>query len=296
MVKIEKYIKSPINYTGGKYKLLPKIIPLFPNNINTFVDVFGGGGNVFINSKAKNIVYNDIVNYVSDIINGIYNNTLENILDEIYAKIKHFELTNKNKNAFSMLRDYYNSENNDWFTLYLLISCSFNNQFRFNSNHKYNSSFGDRCFNDKTKENLVNFHRGLRQFNSVVTLGNDFREINFEHLVKSIDDFVYLDPPYLITTASYNDGKRGFNGWTEKDECDLLELLDELNNKGITFALSNVLTHKGKTNDILIKWCEDNEDKYIVHHLDHTYSNCNYHDKTGNGGKSDEVLICNYTL
>lgn len=24
------YIKSPLNYTGGKYKLLPQIIPLLP--------------------------------------------------------------------------------------------------------------------------------------------------------------------------------------------------------------------------------------------------------------------------
>jgi site-specific DNA-adenine methylase len=37
------YIKSPLNYVGGKFKLLPEIIPLFPTSINTFVDLFGGG-------------------------------------------------------------------------------------------------------------------------------------------------------------------------------------------------------------------------------------------------------------
>lgn len=37
----EKYIKSPLNYVGGKYKLLK--VPLFPKNIHTFVDLFGGG-------------------------------------------------------------------------------------------------------------------------------------------------------------------------------------------------------------------------------------------------------------
>lgn len=37
------YIKSPLNYTGGKYKLLPQILPLLPNNIDTFIDLFGGG-------------------------------------------------------------------------------------------------------------------------------------------------------------------------------------------------------------------------------------------------------------
>lgn len=37
------YIQSPLNYTGGKYKLLNQLVPLFPKNINTFIDLFGGG-------------------------------------------------------------------------------------------------------------------------------------------------------------------------------------------------------------------------------------------------------------
>ena len=54
------YIKSPINYIGGKYKLLPQIIPLFPKNINTFVDLFGGSGTVLMNVVANRYIYNDI--------------------------------------------------------------------------------------------------------------------------------------------------------------------------------------------------------------------------------------------
>ena len=49
----QKYIKSPLNYVGGKHKLLPQILPLFPKNINTFIDLFGGGFNVGINVSAK---------------------------------------------------------------------------------------------------------------------------------------------------------------------------------------------------------------------------------------------------
>lgn len=37
------YIKSPFNYVGGKYKQLDQLIPLFPQNIDTFVDLMGGG-------------------------------------------------------------------------------------------------------------------------------------------------------------------------------------------------------------------------------------------------------------
>lgn len=52
--------KSPLNYTGGKFKLLPQILPLFPDNINTFIDLFTGGCNVGVNVEANKIVCNDI--------------------------------------------------------------------------------------------------------------------------------------------------------------------------------------------------------------------------------------------
>lgn len=51
----KKYIKSPLNYIGGKYKLLPQLIPFFPKEINVFVDLFCGGCNVGLNVNAKKI-------------------------------------------------------------------------------------------------------------------------------------------------------------------------------------------------------------------------------------------------
>ena len=35
---MNRIISSPMNYIGGKYKLLPQLLPLFPDKINTFVD------------------------------------------------------------------------------------------------------------------------------------------------------------------------------------------------------------------------------------------------------------------
>lgn len=40
---VKGYIKSPLNYTGGKFKLLPQILPLMPDDIENFVDLFCGG-------------------------------------------------------------------------------------------------------------------------------------------------------------------------------------------------------------------------------------------------------------
>ena len=46
MLLRDKPIASPLNYIGGKYKLLPQIFPLFPDNVDTFVDIFCGSCSV----------------------------------------------------------------------------------------------------------------------------------------------------------------------------------------------------------------------------------------------------------
>ncbi|MCA6072875.1 MAG: DNA adenine methylase [Endomicrobium sp.] len=38
----ESFIKSPLNYIGGRYKILSQMVPLFPKDINCFVDLFAG--------------------------------------------------------------------------------------------------------------------------------------------------------------------------------------------------------------------------------------------------------------
>jgi DNA adenine methylase len=112
-------------------------------------------------------------------------------------------------------------------------------------------------------------------------------ELDYSFLGKK--DLVYCDPPYLISTGNYNDGNRGFKDWKEKEEEELLGLLDKLNSMEIRFALSNVLYHKGMSNELLIEWSK----KYKIHYIDKTYSNCNYQFKERNA-VTVEVLVTNY--
>jgi len=72
----------------------------------------------------------------------------------------------------------------------------------------------------------------------------------------------------------------------------LLNIINQLNKNKIRFALSNVINHKGKINDILIKWIDEN--KYNVNYIDYNYSNCNYHTLDKNTDSTIEVLITNY--
>ena len=55
----KEIIPSPLNYIGGKYKLLPQILPLFPEISGTFIDLFCGGCNVGINANADRVILND---------------------------------------------------------------------------------------------------------------------------------------------------------------------------------------------------------------------------------------------
>lgn len=99
---------------------------------------------------------------------------------------------------------------------------------------------------------------------------------------------MYVDPPYLITCATYNEQ----SGWTKDDEEDLLKYLDELNKRDIRFALSNVLESKGQENIILRQWLETNS-QYKTIPLNYTYNNVNYH-RQNKEIETKEVLIINY--
>lgn len=282
-------VKSPLNYTGGKYKLLPQILPLFPDNIDTFYDVFAGGASVSLNVQANKIYYNDIVPYVGKVLSSLKNVEVDTCISKIKEIIHEYDLSKKNKEGFEKLRDYYNKKDKSWYIFYVLTCYSFNYQFRFNNKHEYNSSFGkDRsAYTKTTEEKIIKAINRLNNLN-IDFLNKDYLEINYSKL--NTNDFVYFDPPYLITCGNYNDGKRGFKGWSEQDDICLMELCDKLHSKNIKFALSNVLENKGKSNDILKDWCK----KYNVHYLNNSYSNCNYQVKDKSKNSTMEVLITNY--
>ena len=280
-MKNKNFIKSPLNYTGGKYKILGQVIPRFPSDINTFVDMFGGGCNVAVNVDAKNVIYNDINSKVVQLLEYVSTNGVDKCLSEIEELINTYDLSKENKEGYLSLRnDYNNSKDKSPMMLYMLICHAFNYQIRFNSKGQYNMPFGkDRSsFNPSLKKNFIEFVDKLAKSNYQFT-NLDFRQVVVESM--KAQDFLYVDPPYFNSTAAYNEG----NGWTEQDEKDLLEVLDKANEKGIKFALSNNLKYD---NPFLDAWKE----KYNVHYIDLDYSNCNYQKK--DKSKDIEVLITNY--
>ena len=282
------YLKSPLNYTGGKYKLLPQIVPLFPKNIDTFADIFGGGFNVGVNVNANGVIYNDIDFEVSDIMKHFAKlepcEVLMQIKDIVLDYDLYFEVGDNEerieecKQNYLKLRDDYN-KNKSWDKLFTLITCSFSNSISRNSDGSFNTSYGKRCLNKTMEKNLMNFLVRMHNLDTSV-MSMDFRKINYEQF--GSNDFVYFDPPYLNTQANYN------SGWGTTEEQELYRIFDKLTENGVCAAISNDLT----PNHMLEKYALENG--YKIHRLKYDYSGC----ASAKGGKlveeTREVLVTNY--
>lgn len=295
---MNNYISSPLNYIGNKFKLLPEILPLFPENHSNVIEIFAGSAMVSINSNAKKIILNDYSKHAISLLEYFYNNTYEKIIEntekiineygftdtykngyEIYPTEKNEGLSRYNKEPYSNLRKDYNQEPTIE-KLFVLILFGFNHFLRFNSKGEFNVPVGKVDFSKRAREKTKNFIEKIQE-KEIIFHNKDFRD---ESLYKDIekDTIFYCDPPYLITEAPYN------NIWNEECEKDLLKVLDNLNSKGYKFLLSNVFENNGKKNVILQEW----SNKYNVVYLNKDYKTANYHRK--NNGKTVEVLVKNF--
>ncbi len=273
-------IPSALNYTGGKYKLLPQMLPYFPQDADKAVDLFCGGCNVGINLKCNKVQFNDSDAHLMGLLDLFRRIPKSEIFERIFSMIERYRLSlvceygyayygcesskglgDYNKSGYNKLRQDFNqkTEKDDeyYFMLYLLIVYSFNNQIRFNKKGEFNLPVGKRDFNRKMQSKLEGFLDRIKSGDYSFT-NTDFRKISLETYTEK--SFFYADPPYLITCASYNEQA----GWTELDESDLLAFLERLDERGIRFALSNVLESKGKKNVILSSWIERHRDKFKV--------------------------------
>ncbi|MCQ2306042.1 MAG: Dam family site-specific DNA-(adenine-N6)-methyltransferase [Bacteroidales bacterium] len=278
--RCEVIYSSPLNYIGGKSDLIPFLKNNMPCNISTFYDLFGGGFNVGINSDSNSVVYNDTNFIVKGLIEHICKSDVSTFISDVEKVIMKNGLSKNAKDEYVSFRGKYNSiklESRSYTDLFVLVLFGFQQQIRFNSNYDYNNPVGMAGYNDRIKEKLVSFSNHAKTKN-IKYFSDDF-EIFYDMITS--EDFVYIDPPYLITLGSYNDGRRGFNGWDEKEEIRLLNFINRLSAKGVRFMLSNVLIHNGKENSILRQWIYDNG--YNVISLDYSIRS-----------KRNEIIVVNY--
>ena len=303
MTNHSKTYRSPLFYVGDKYKLYPKIRKYFPKMINRFIEPFTGGGSVFLNVNANEYLLNDIDTNVINIHHFLIEQS-ENpkaFFDSVFEVVQEYNLSHSyikdivpqelkdewiktyyakfNKHGFDKLKADYNSSNEkSVLHLYLLLIYGFNRMLRFNSKGEYNLPVGNVDFNKNTETALHDYFRLTKQKNIQffnLDFLDFFRQIEFQE-----DDFVYLDPPYLITFSEYN------KLWNEETEKRLLDFLEWLDTQNVKFAVSNVSHYKGKINQQFLEWSKQHNS------FDIKSNYISYHDNSNKEFK--EVLITNY--
>lgn len=272
--------KSPLNYSGSKDVLLPTIFKQLPKHVGTFVDAMGGafnvGANVFATDK---VIYNEYNPYVFGIVEMIVNKGKQDLINDVSEVVARFGLQKKAKDEYIELRNYYNTVDSSPLNLFTLQIYAFQNMIRFNNSQKMNTPVGNNEFNEGTKERIEKFK--IRATNFELRLGS-YQELIIDAFPK--DTVFYFDPPYFITNAEYNDGKRGLDGWDSDKESVLLKLLLSIHHKGYKFMLSNVLQHREKKHHLLIEWIKTHEFNVIEI------------GETGIKYPRKEVLITNYEI
>ena len=298
-----KTIRSPFFYVGDKYKLMPQLKQLMPKKIEQYIEPFVGGGSSFLNSKGTSYMLNDIDSYVVELHRQIrsYTGKSEELFDALFEIIDFYGLScsyrgicvpedmkkkyvktyysKYNKDAYIRMRKDFNANKNDFLRLYLLLIYGFNHMIRFNGKGDFNLPVGNVDFNNNVYQALNNYLDFVGE-HEIEFFNMDY--ISFLEKIRfDKNSYVFLDPPYLISMSEYN------KLWNDKKEDELCEYLDSLNDRGIKFGITNLITHKGKVNQRFLEWSK----KYCAYDVKSNY--ISFNDNTIKAD-SQEVFVTNY--
>ena len=270
----EDYVQPLFAYMGNKSKILPVLRYAFPNQNwlkeSLFVDLFAGSGFVGVNTSAGRVILNEKDPFLVGIYKALASTPPEKAWEMVESVVKKYALSATNETGYYQCRTDYNKipyeERNStfWYWGLALVYHGYNRSLvHFNKKNEFNTSFGKKkCNLELMKERFFPFAEKLYTGDYDIRCGS-YKDCDLSHYMDE-DVFLYVDPPYLITTAPYN------RYWSEKDEHELYDYLDDCSDKGYNWILSNVVQHGNKKNEILIEWLQTHN--YKVYFLKRNYT------------------------
>ena len=167
-----KIKRSPFFYVGDKYRLMTRMLELFPSDIGRLYEPFVGGGTVAMNVRADKYLLNDVNPYVikihkflsssaptqdaffSDVYNLVrkygmsFSYKKDIIPDSLKQQYKKTYYAQFNKNGYVALRADTNARRlDDSLALYVLMIYGFNRMIRLNGQSQFNLPVGNVDFN-----------------------------------------------------------------------------------------------------------------------------------------------------
>ena len=239
-MKYSKIVAPVVKWVGGKRQLLPEIRKYIPQKKYTlYYEPFLGGGAVLFDLQPLNAIVNDLNEELINLYNVIKNDPDELIKDlkkhrnqsDYYYRIRELD---RDRSKYRKLTDVERASR-----IHYLNKTCFNGLFRVNRAGEFNTPFGR--YKNPNITNEVTIRAVSKYFNKA---NIEFRNVDFVEAVKDIDQnsFVYFDPPYDPVSDSANFTGYDKGGFDREEQKRLKMLCDQLDERGISFLLSNSAT------------------------------------------------------
>ncbi len=215
-----------LKYRGGKSRELPLFSKYIPQEYDTYIEPFLGGGAVYFHLEPQKAIINDVNTRLVNFYAGLRINPQlmrQQLLDlqieyeknqAQYKELKtHYpdeRVENRNEYLYYQIRDMYNgkipSTYLDGVLYYFINKTAYSGMIRHNAAGEYNVPFG-RYPNFNTRL-ITDSHIQLLQQTELSCV--DYAEV-FQRA--SINDFIFLDPPYDCIFNDYGniDMMNGFD-------------------------------------------------------------------------------------
>jgi len=249
--------KGPFSYNGNKFRIWKAYLQDVMSEYDKVHEFFVGSGVCTYNSNNGGIS-TDLDSHVVALHNALKDEQLHTKVENIY---NDYFPNGNDKSCYYKLRIDFNKDymvngitETNVAQLYTLLQLSFNSLLRFGPNG-YNVPFG----NKKLDIERIRKHSEIFRNKDISVKLGSYDTIDLNNISKK-NDVIYLDPPYVASKFKY---ERSTGGWTDIDEANLLDYIDDLNDKGYSFILSNTFSHRGVNNDRLIEWSKKYNSRFI---------------------------------
>lgn len=281
-----RIIVPPIKSQGIKTKLVPWIMELAPKVSGKWIEPFLGTGVVAFNSGHKSAILNDTNPHIINFYKDIQQKKINPALMKQYLEVEGELLSKAENNGYEhylKVRKRFNDGGYSPYDFIFLSRAGFNGMMRFGSKGNWNIPFckkPDRfaqAYITKITNQIANVAQIIQPEPSWIFYNKSFEDII--PLAKK-DDIIYCDPPYYGRHVDY------YNGWKEKDEELLFNLLRDTKAK---FILSTWHHNDWRENEMIRKFWQN----FNIVTKDHFYHNGA---NIENRRTVVEALVCNFDV
>lgn len=230
-------MKPFTKWTGGKRKLLPKIVELMPEHYGTYYEPFVGGGALLFELAPHDAVIND---FNSELINA-YEQVRDNpakLLD-----LLRIHKQNNSKEYYLNIRSADRDKRFEKMTpveraarILYMVRVNFNGLYRVNSKNQFNVPYGSYKHPKIVDVDLIYEVSEYLNENQIKILNGDFAAAVVD---AKEGDFVYFDPPYIPLNQTSSFTSYTHEGFSYEEQVRLRDTFQELSDRGAFVMLSN---------------------------------------------------------